>query len=160
MREYGQVQSAFWQSTDGQSLSDSGKLLFLYILTGPHANGIGCYRVPNGYVMEDLSWTLERVSEVSSEVSSKGLLRHFGDVVFIPNFLRWNVISKGNVAAARFKEFEGLPKGEAKSLVARAMLEFCECWTTDQKRVLEDSSKTLQRVSTVEPNPTQPNPDP
>ena len=50
MREYGQVQSAFWQSIDVQSWSDEGKLLALYLLTGPHANGIGCFRLPSGEV--------------------------------------------------------------------------------------------------------------
>src|SRR5690606_12761100 len=102
MREYGQVQSAFWQSPDAQAWSDTGKLLALYLLTGPHANGLGCYRLPDGYVMADLGWSAERVSKGFEELSSNGFANRLEGVVFIPNFLRWNRIANGNVAKARF----------------------------------------------------------
>ena len=75
MREYGQVQSAFWQSVDAQAFSDTGKLLALYLLTGPHANGLGCYRLPDGYVMADLGWSDETVSKGFSELESAGFAR-------------------------------------------------------------------------------------
>lgn len=157
MREYGQVQSAFWQSPDAQSWSDTGKLLALYLLTGPHANGVGCYRLPDGYVMADLGWSQERVSKGFDELSAKGFANRFDGVVFIPNFLRWNRIANGNIAKARFAEFEALPKGIAKSLAARAMLEFCTFLEPAHERVLETVCETLPE-GYANQNPTQPNP--
>lgn len=173
MREYGQVQSAFWQSTDAQSFSDHGKLLAIYLLTGPHANGIGCYRLPDGYVIADLGWDAHAVQSAFLELSGNGLgngspngsgngfAYRFDGVVFVPNFLRWNRIANGNVATARFAEWESLPKGEAKARVTVAMLEFCRHWNDAQQRVLETVSQTVtQTVCQTEPNPTQPYPDP
>lgn len=157
MREYGQVQSAFWQSPDAQSWSDTGKLLALYLLTGPHANGIGCYRLPDGYVMADLDWSPERVSKGFEELSSKGFANRFDGVVFIPNFLRWNRIANGNIAKARFAEFDALPKGTAKALVSRAMLDFSGHWTSEDETVLQTVAETIPE-GYANQNPTQPNP--
>ncbi|GGA28678.1 hypothetical protein [Dyella nitratireducens] len=161
MREYGQVQSAFWQSSDAAAWSDTGKLLALYLLTGPHANGIGCYRLPNGYVMADLGWDTETVSKGLQELSASGFAYRFNDVVFLPNFLRWNRIANGNIAKARFAEFSALPKGEAKTRVARAMLEFSDFWTAEDQTVLETISETLPEgyanQNQTQPNQTKPN---
>jgi hypothetical protein len=157
MREYGQVQSAFWQSPDAQTMSDSGKLLALYLLTGPHANGLGCYRLPDGYVMADLEWSLERVSKGFQELFANGFANRIDGVVFLPNFLRWNKIANANIAKARFGEFESLPKGEAKTLAARAMLEFCTHWESEAKNHLETVTQTLSKPIPNQ-NPTQPNP--
>lgn len=158
MREYGQIQSAFWQSPDAQSFSDAGKLLAAYLMTGPHTNGLGCFRLPDGYVMADLGWSSEMVTKGFAELFAKGFANRFDGVVFIPNFLRWNRISNGNIAVARFAEFDALPKGESKSLAARAMLEFCGHWRDADKRVLETVCQTLSK-GYANQNPTQPNPE-
>lgn len=157
MREYGQVQSAFWQSPDAQACSDTGKLLALYLLTCPHANGLGCYRLPDGYVMADLGWSQERVAKGFEELSANGFANRFDGVVFMPNFLRWNKIANGNIAKARMGDFEALPKGIAKSLAARAMLEFCPHWTSEDETVLQTVSETVPE-GYANQNPTQPNP--
>lgn len=158
MREYGQVQSAFWQSADAQGMSDAGKLLSVYLLTGPHTNGLGCFKVPDGYVMADLGWDIEMVSKGFQELFEKGFCKRLDGVVFLPNFLRWNRIANGNIAKARFGEFDQLPKGDAKTLAARAMLEFCEHWTGPQLNELETLCQTLSK-GYANQNPTRPNPE-
>lgn len=173
MREYGQVQSAFWQSHDAQGWSDNGKLLALYLLTGPHTNGVGCFRLPDGYVMADLGWSQERVSKGFDELFANGFANRFNGVVFLPNFLRWNRIANGNVAKARFAEFDALPKGESKTLAARALLEFCVHWDAEHLTVLETVCEThpegyanqnptqpRENPTQREPNPTLPKPTP
>lgn len=157
MREYGQIQCGFWQSEDAQSFTDAGKLLAAYLLTGPHSNGIGCYRCPDGYVMEDLGWSAERVSEGFAELFGKGFAYRFKGVVVIPKFLSWNKIANGNVAKARMGEFNALPNGEAKAHAARAMLTFCGFLTGEDRAHLETVCQTVpQTVCQPEPNPTQP----
>ena len=158
MREYGQVQCHFWQSPEALSLSDQGKLLALYLLTGPHSNGIGCYRLPDGYVMADFGWSQETVSKGFEELFQAGFAKRFEGVVLIPNFLRWNGISNPNVANARQKEFEMLPKGEAKTLAARALLRFGKHWTEEFVTVLETLSKGLGKQEPTLPNPNLPKP--
>lgn len=158
MREYGQVQSSFWQSNDAQGWSDAGKLLAIYLLTGPHANGIGCYRCPDGYVMADLGWPQEKVADAFDELSRNGFANRFDMVVFIPNFLRWNRVANGNIAKARLFEFDALPKGRAKMLAARALLDFVDRWEPHERTVLETVCQTLSE-GYANQNPTQPNPE-
>lgn len=162
MREYGQVQSAFWYSSDFKSWSGHGRILALYLLTGPHANGIGCYPLPDGYVMADLGWRLETVSKGFAELSASGFANRFEEVVFIPNFLRWNVIANPNVAKARIAEFDTLPSGQAKNGAARALLEFCGHLTDQDRNRLETVSKgfTEHVRNRTLPNPTQKTPNP
>lgn len=161
MREYGQVQSAFWQASDVQNMTDTGKLLALYLLTGPHANGVGCYRLPDGYVTADLEWSSKRLEEGFHELSENGFAYRFEGVVFIPNFLRWNAIANGNVAKARFKEWESLPKSELKAHAARAMLRFCPHWSDEARNHLETVSETVTETipaGYANQNPTRPDP--
>jgi sucrose-6-phosphate hydrolase SacC (GH32 family) len=165
MREYGQIQCAFWQSQDAQEWTDAGKLLATYLMTGPHSNGLGCYRCPDGYVMADLGWTQERVSEGFAELFRNGFAYRFDGVVFLPNFLKWNRVANGNVASARMAEFEALPKGESKARVARAILRYVKHLGNDHRTVLQTVAETVsetvpQTVTQTEPNPTQPRENP
>ena len=43
MRDYSRVHTAFWTSEDVRRLSEDGRTLALYLLTGPHSNMIGCF---------------------------------------------------------------------------------------------------------------------
>jgi len=161
MREYGQIQCAFWQSQDAQQWTDAGKLLAAYLMTGPHSNGLGCYRCPDGYVMADLGWSQERVSEGFAELSRSGFAYRFEGVVFIPGFLRWNKVANGNVAAARMAEFEALPKGEAKARVAGAILNYVKHLGNDYRTVVQTVAETVSgTVTQTEPYPTQPRENP
>lgn len=153
MREYGQIQCAFWQRVREEGWSNDAALLGAYLLSGPHSNGIGCYRLPVGYVCEDLAWDSERVSKGFEELFGKGFCNRFGTVVLIPNFLRWNSIANGNVAKAREQEFEAIPNDEAKGAAARALLTFGNHWSNGFGNRLETLSKGYGKQ-----NPTQPNP--
>lgn len=154
MREYGQIQSAFWQSEDAGKLSDRGKLLASYLLTGPHTNGVGCFRLTDGYLLDDLKWSPETVSETLSELFEIAFAIRFNGVIFIPKFLHWNRIINGNIAKARFGDWESISKGRAKAFAARAMLEYSDLWSDAHRKVLETVSETVtETVSELFRNP-------
>lgn len=69
MRKYGKVEPAFWPWANRKSLSDGGRLLALYLLTSPHSNSVGCYYLPDGYLMADLGWDAETITERFKELS-------------------------------------------------------------------------------------------
>lgn len=165
MREYGQIQSSFWQSPDAQDMTDQGKLLCTYLLAGPNTNGLGCFRLGDGQVMDDLGWPAEKTAEAFSELSRNGWAYRFQGVVLMPAFLKWNKIANANVAKARFGDFEMLPKGKVKAFAARAMLEFCDHWTPETAAILETVSQTVTETvyeslnqTPENQNPTQPYP--
>ena len=69
MRDYGKVHTSFWISDGMRRVSDGARLLALYLLTGQHTNMNGCFRLPDGYVSEDLNWTSERVAKGFKELA-------------------------------------------------------------------------------------------
>lgn len=107
LRTYGSVQTCFWQGSDTQKLSDQGKLLAIYLLTGPHSNMLGCLRLPSGYIKEDLKWSSEGVKNAFCELSSIGFLTRDEDSgwLVIHHFLRWNPIQNPGQAIAVEKIF-------------------------------------------------------
>lgn len=112
MREYGSVHTCFWISPDIQALSDQAKLLALYLLTGPHTNMLGCFRVPVGYVAEDLQWGSETVLKRLGELFEKGFVTHDKATgwLLIHNFLKWNPIENPNQGKSIKKLFEQIPE--------------------------------------------------
>lgn len=158
MREYGQIQCSFWTDPDIQSLSDSAARLAAYLLTGPHSNGLGCYRLPDGYIMADFGWDQETVSKGFAELFEIGFCKRCESTgfVFLPKFLRWNAIANGNVASAREKEFDAIPKK------FEFYQELCAALLAYGKHLSEGFRNRLQTVCEGygKQDPTQPDPDP
>lgn len=154
MREYGQIQCSFWTDPDMQGLSDAAARLACYLLTGPHSNGLGCYRLPDGYIQADFGWTSQTVSKAFQELFETGFCKRCQSTQFvlIPKFLRWNPIANANVAKAREKEFEAVPrKASIYGRLAASMLDYAGHLSEPFRNRLETLSKQ---------DPTRPDPEP
>lgn len=155
MREYGQVQCNFWRHGDLRDAGEDARLLALYLLTGPHSNGIGCYYLPDGYVTEDLKWSIERVSQAFAKLSEMDYARRCERTswVLIPQFLKWNEIANPNVAKSRVKEFLTVPKKSAVyGELCASLKAFGKHWSNDFETVLAECSKQ----DPTRPEPNQP----
>jgi hypothetical protein len=78
MRDYGKVHSTFWSSPTTGALSDEGKLLALYLMTCGHGTIAGVFRLPDGYISEDLgeAWPQgPRCCRVFEELAAAGWAR-------------------------------------------------------------------------------------
>jgi hypothetical protein len=151
MRDYGTIQSAYWTHPDIKGISDGAKLLGAYLLTCPHATGLGCFHAPVGYIATDLGWSHETVLKRFQELFLNGFCKRCErtDYVLIPNFLRWNQVANQNVAKARITEYKNIPSGfQYFSELAASMMEFCEFWPngfeTVRQTVTETPSKPEQ----------------
>lgn len=111
MREYGSVQTQFWSDIALQNLSTHAKLLAVYLLTGPHTNMLGCFRLHTGYVAEDLKWNEETVYNAFSELDQiRFLIRDpESNWILIINFLDWNPIENPNQGKSIVKLFKRVP---------------------------------------------------
>lgn len=157
MREYGQVQCSFWSDPDIQGTTETAKLLALYLLTGPHSNGLGCYRLPNGYVQADFGWSSERVSKGYGELFQIGFCNRCEstDFVLIPKFMRWNPVANPKVAIAREKEFRTVPKKSAiYQQLAHSMLVYGGHWSEPFRNHIETVSKGYGKQDPTLPDPT------
>lgn len=129
MRDFSKVGTAFWTSPSIQGLSDDGKLLALYVITSPHSNAAGAYRLPDGYVMADLEWERERVREGFRELSAKGFATRCDATMwlFIHKHWRHNAIENPNQAKHVLRTLEDVP-GDSTVLpmIREALVEYAD----------------------------------
>ncbi len=125
-------------------VSDDARLLALYLLTGQHTNMIGCFRLPDGYVSEDLAWTPERVSKGFDELSANGFATRDSSSkwVLIRNFLTWNSVENPNQGIAALRLFDQVPdastvKPELARVLASAISHIGIAKLKGSERVLE-----------------------
>lgn len=159
MREYGQIQCSFWTDPDIQSLSDQAKALACYLLTGPHSNGLGCYRLPDGYIVADFGWSSETVSKAFGELFAIGFAKRCERTQFVllPKFLKWNPISNGNVATARIKEFETVPKkSDVFADLCSSLKRYGKHFPEGFENGFETPSKGYGKQEPTLPNPNKP----
>ena len=158
MRDYGRVYSSFWQSQDTRALSEDGRTMALYLLTSPHANLIGCFRLTDAYAADDLQWASERVAKGFHELQAKGFLvrEESSNWVLIRKYLLWNNFENGNVATAAQKAFDQIRSIPLKALLAGVLLEF----GTHLKEPFVNHLRTLAKpFANPEPEP-EPEPEP
>ena len=115
MRTYGSVHTCFWENHTNQQLSDQAKLLALYLLTGPHSNMLGCFRLPEGYVTEDLKWDTSKVKAAFNELSNISFLTRDtqSSWVVIHDFLKSNPIQNPKQGVGVEKIFNTIPENAA-----------------------------------------------
>lgn len=123
MRDYGKVHTTFWSSSTMRKLSEDGRMLALYLLTSPHSTIAGVYRLPDGYVCEDLQWSSERVAKGFAELLANGFANRCETTkwVWICKHLDWNQPENPNQRKSALK-------------VALAIPDECE-WKQDFMRV-------------------------
>ena len=111
MRIYGSIQTCFWENSDAQKLSDQGKLLATYLFTGPHSNMLGCFRLPAGYITEDLNWDIHKVKNAFEELSEANFItrEETSGWLLISNFLKWNPIQNPKQSKGVQKLFDAVP---------------------------------------------------
>lgn len=114
MRDYGKVHSTFWSSPTTGRLSDDGKLLALYLMTCGHGTISGVFRLPDGYISEDLGakWPQERVATVFDELAAAdwALRCTTSKWVWIVKHLEWNKPENPNQRKAAGKVALSVPE--------------------------------------------------
>ena len=111
MRDYGKVYTRFWLKQNVLSWSDSAKLLGLYLLTCPHCNLLGCFRLPIGYVASDLNWEEQQVAKALNELEQDQFLIRCEESgwTLIRSFLKHNPIENPNQGKAAFRLLKDVP---------------------------------------------------
>jgi len=112
MRTYGSIQTKFWTHRDVIGLSDQAKLLASYLLSSPHTNMLGCFRIPIGYIAEDLRWTIDTSTQALYDLANIHFLTYdaASGWVIIHNFLKYHLIENPNQGRSVAKLFEEIPK--------------------------------------------------
>jgi hypothetical protein len=93
-------------------MSAGAQRLFLYLLTCPHSNLIGLYILKNGYIMEDLDLSPQALKSLLKEVTDSGMVKRCdsNNIIFIPNYLKFNALTNPNQVTAAKGIVESMPK--------------------------------------------------
>jgi hypothetical protein len=147
VRDYGKVHSKFWSSADIRALTDTGRLLAIYLMTSPHSTIAGVFRLPDGYVCEDMQWTPERVAQGFAELLSKGFANRCDTTkwVWVIKHLDWNPPENPNQRKSAMK-------------VALGVADDC-CWKLDFMRAC-GQSLGIETPQKANPSRTVPKPFP
>lgn len=109
---YGKLHQQFWTDPKIRGLSIEGKLLATYLISSPHRNLIGCYRLPIGYICDDLEWTPDRVAVVLTELAAGErpfIVRDKDGWTHIVNSLKYDGINGPNHFKSAAKLIEIVP---------------------------------------------------
>ena len=154
---YTGIYDSFWTDRKVEDLPDEAKLLFLYLITCPHRNIIGFYRLPKKYIAADLGWSVERVSKVLGTLCEAGLIGYDEavSIVLVRKFLRHNVIENPNMQKAAVKKINELED----NCLFDDFLTFIQTLEKPLQRVEETVKKRLHKgLRNTEPEP-EPEPE-
>ncbi|MCF8002529.1 MAG: DnaD domain protein [Halanaerobiales bacterium] len=132
---YIKIVTKIWTDEKISELSDQGQKLFIYILTSPHSNMAGYYRLPKPYIQYDLSWSDKLLDKPFSKLLDKSLIKYCEEssVVLIPKFFKYNSIQNKNQAKGAAKKTSELPKN---------------CLVTSYKRICKAFSEQYYELLT------------
>ena len=112
MRSYGNVPTNFWELPEIRQLSDQAKLMAAYLMTGPHSNMLGCFRLPDVYVSEDLQWDIQTVKKSFHELIEINFLSRDDQLswLVIHDYLKTNKIQSSKQGVCIQKLYAAVPE--------------------------------------------------
>lgn len=136
MRDHGRLSTAFWASPDIKPLEVDAKLLAVFLIAGPHSNMAGVFRAPNGYVSDDLVWTIGRVSDGFRVLQERGFATRCirTEWVVIHRYLKWNPVRGPKQIEGLMKVLRTIPKGSGVGAAAfQSLAEYVQGVTAAQR---------------------------
>lgn len=111
MRSYGTVFTSIWASGTFRAMNEDGRALALYLLTCAHSTIAGVFRLPDGYVSEDMQWELERVSKGFTELFDKGFATRCNKTkwVYLHKHFDFNPLENPNQRKSAAKIAQSVP---------------------------------------------------
>jgi uncharacterized phage protein (TIGR02220 family) len=108
---YGVIDCSFWNDRRFQGVTGHVREALLYLLSSPHINHIGCYRISPEYMALDLEWTADDARAAIRDLQKIGLVKYDWEqeVVFVPLYAKWNPLNRGNMDKAACSDAKNLP---------------------------------------------------
>ncbi len=124
MARYAKVDRRIWNDARFRSLSERGKLVFLFALTHPSLTMLGAMRA----TVPGLAAELEVTFEAFQEALQKGIVKHDSKAscLWLPNFLRYNRPESPNVVRAWPEAFDLIPECDLKYQLFEQLKGFVE----------------------------------
>lgn len=124
---FSKIYVRIWHSKDFRSLSEDGKLLFLYLLSSPHRNMGGYYSVPIAYLCYDLKLEEGRVKKALDELNHKqmAIYDYSAQMILILKWFLYNPIENENQAKGLIKQLAELPSNDLLEIFVECVNRYC-----------------------------------
>jgi hypothetical protein len=104
------IHTRFWQDSFVCELSPKEKLLFIYLLTNDRVNLIGCYELPDKYILADLDLTKAELSQFKNKLQRAGKIIFKDGWIRIVNVDKYNSYNGEKLIRAKENELSNVPK--------------------------------------------------
>ena len=127
LSRFSKIYVKIWYSNDFRSLSEDGKLIFLYLLTSPHRNMGGYYPIPIAYLCYDLNLDEDKVRNALDEVNDRQMVIYDYDtqMVLILKWFLYNPIENENQAKGLNKQLAELPHSKLLETFIECVDRYC-----------------------------------
>jgi hypothetical protein len=128
MAKYRKVDPRIWNDTKFRTLSDNGKLAFLFLLTHPHMTSLGAMRATIPGLASEVGWTEKAFREAFAEALAKGMAEHDPEACFVglPRFLKYNPPESPNVVKSWDTAYDLIPECPLKVVMCKRVKGFLE----------------------------------
>jgi hypothetical protein len=109
------VGSSLWSTPFYTSLSPEGKLLYMYLLTNPHANVSGLYVLPGRQIAFETGLSEETIREQMRFLEEAGKVLYDGTVVWVKDVFNWNATRSPKLAVKIEREVSAVPDCQVKA---------------------------------------------
>lgn len=131
MARYRPVDTRLWNDRKFLSLSQDGRMLWLFLLTSPLTLAIpGVIVAGEAAIAEQLEWLPERFRERFLEIQKAGLsARREGSLIWLCNATRYQPPSNPNMIKSWAKCWDDVPEVDLKHEVWQSLKIVCKCWS-------------------------------
>jgi hypothetical protein len=128
MARYAKVHRSIWLDARFRSLTERGKLVFLFLLTHPGMTMLGAMRATIPGLAAELEMPIKAFQEAFRETLSRGIAKYDlnSSLLWFPNFLKYNKPESPNVVRAWPDAFELIPECSLKGHIFEQLEAFTE----------------------------------
>lgn len=126
--KYRKVSPGTWNDAKFRELDDAGKLVWMLLLTHPLMSALGAMRcTPEGLATE-LRWTTAKMRRALTAIQERRMAEYDDSigVIWLPNFLRYNVPESPNVVIAWRGAIDALPEGGLRNRITKTAKDYAE----------------------------------
>ncbi len=130
MATYRPVDTRIWSDRKFLSLSDDGRILWLFLLTTSFHKSIpGVIVAGEAALAEDLGWIPERFRKGFAELFAKGMgVAREGRLIWLKNAFRYQPIAGPNSVKGMAKIWDDVPECSLKHELWQALKVACKSW--------------------------------
>ena len=110
--KYHKISSKFWTDEKVINWDNDARILAIYLLTCPHRNTEGIFRLPKQYIMADLQWSLEQLHKPFAKLLNDGFIEYDErvNVMLLTRAIKYNPPQNPNQETSAIKGLKELPE--------------------------------------------------